>query len=399
VESSDGYAMPAGCFVGVRVGDVLKQGRYEPSRCYHFPAPDRRRNAKIDVYRHIGSCFIPVDPEAKFSNEVRVASLDPSVAEMRLRVDVSAGSAESIKQREARSKQVRNQAKDYLGKHNVEEKLSEAVKALLKDQPADPTEFLCTFLRASADAEKGRTAPQNAPTPSAPQKSGPAPQIVPFSAYYKSHMAPRSTQDFWNKLHGKFPARAVAKVSSSSAASAALEGTSAQKFVHKPSVGTWLASAPRSARQLASGVAGGSTPDESRCFTNGTLRKESINNDPDFSRSRIGGSKATSAPNAASAAGSSAPGTIVAGLAEAALAASKINLLVAAGLAETAAAVAGSMPAEPKGAQEIGPDPGVAKGLARAAQAIAGSHPKVAVGLVTASIMSSKASARARERK
>lgn len=152
MESSAGYDVPPGCYVGVRVGDVLKQGRYEPQRCYHFPSMERRRNAKIDVYRHVGSCIIAVDPDATSSHEVNVASTDPTVPEMRLKVNVQSSTADAGKQREARTKAVKNQAKDYLTKFSIEEKLSDAVKALLKEQPADPTEFLCRFLQGGGSA-------------------------------------------------------------------------------------------------------------------------------------------------------------------------------------------------------------------------------------------------------
>jgi glutathione S-transferase len=41
------------------------------------------------------------------------------------------------------------EAKDYLLQHNISERLSQAVSALLKARPQDPTEFLCKHLRSS----------------------------------------------------------------------------------------------------------------------------------------------------------------------------------------------------------------------------------------------------------
>jgi hypothetical protein len=132
------------------VGDVLKQGRYEPQRCYHFPQVDRRRNAKIDVYQHIGSCLVAVDPDSTSVHSVGVTTTDPGFSGMRLKVSVATKGDHPNKQlREERTKQLKNQAKDYLSKHGIEERLSDAVKALLKEQPADPTEFLCRQLRGS----------------------------------------------------------------------------------------------------------------------------------------------------------------------------------------------------------------------------------------------------------
>mmetsp|Transcript_16243 Transcript_16243/g.38357 ORF Transcript_16243/g.38357 Transcript_16243/m.38357 type:complete len:412 (-) Transcript_16243:29-1264(-) len=164
VESVEGFNLPQNCFIGVRVGDVLKQGRYEPSRCYHFPQIDRRRNAKVDIYQHVGTCIVAVDPDTKSSHEVAVTSLDPALPGSRIRINVQTKNEDSKQHREERAKALKAQARDYLMKHNVEERLSEAVKALLKEQPADPTAFLCKHL---SDGEYG-AAPVPAEKPQQP---------------------------------------------------------------------------------------------------------------------------------------------------------------------------------------------------------------------------------------
>ncbi|CAK9113679.1 Uncharacterized protein (Fragment), partial [Durusdinium trenchii] len=104
VESADGHTLPKNCFIGVRVGDVLKQGRYEPQRCYNFPQLDRRRNAKVDIYQHVGTCMVAVDPDTKAVHEVAVSSLDPAMPGGRIRINVQAMSEENKQQREQRTK-------------------------------------------------------------------------------------------------------------------------------------------------------------------------------------------------------------------------------------------------------------------------------------------------------
>jgi len=166
IESAeDSSQLPSGCFVGVRIGETLKQGRYEPQRCYHFPQVDRRRNAKIDLYQHVGTCTVAVDPDAKSNHDVAVTSTNPSWPGLRLKVHVQSKSDDTEKkQREQRVKSLKTQANDYLSKHNIEERLSEAVKALLKEQPSDPTEFLCRALRVDgAPAAANAIAPVAAP--------------------------------------------------------------------------------------------------------------------------------------------------------------------------------------------------------------------------------------------
>jgi len=201
VESADGFGVPPGCYVGVRVGDVLKQGKYEPKRCHRFPSIDRRRNMRIDIYRHVGSCVIAVDPGTKSTHEAQVSSSDPTVPQMKFNVNVQSGGEErrprTTERREGRSTDVKNQAKDYLSKYNIEDKLSDAVKALLKERPEDPTAFLCKHLLGAASL----------PASHAGKPSGPA-VAKPFNGYYKANFLPSSSQSCMNDIYSKFPAAA-----------------------------------------------------------------------------------------------------------------------------------------------------------------------------------------------
>lgn len=278
IESAEGFNLPPGCHIGVRVGDVLKQGRYEPQRCYNFPATERRRNAKIDVYRHVGSCMVAVDPEAKMMRSVDVSSVDPSIAEMKLKVNVQSTIADSGKQREAKAKAVRSQAKEYLSKYNIEERLADAVKALLKEQPQNPTEFLCRHLRG--DDVEPKKPPQAAVGTAACRASGPASRSKPFASmsfrdYYKAIVKPSAPPSYWQSIHAKFPRSAASSAThfgtttdqvqglrgqvrdvlvkasaDGSLPSAMLKlkdgpGEGADKFVLRPSVGTWISRSPK----------------------------------------------------------------------------------------------------------------------------------------------------------
>eukprot|EP00408_Alexandrium_pacificum_P017568 CAMPEP_0171184686 /NCGR_PEP_ID=MMETSP0790-20130122/15912_1 /TAXON_ID=2925 /ORGANISM="Alexandrium catenella, Strain OF101" /LENGTH=138 /DNA_ID=CAMNT_0011649681 /DNA_START=60 /DNA_END=472 /DNA_ORIENTATION=- len=59
-ESVGTTRLPPCCHIGVRIGDTLKQGRYEPERCFSFPHAQHHQNARIDIYQHIGSCSVAV---------------------------------------------------------------------------------------------------------------------------------------------------------------------------------------------------------------------------------------------------------------------------------------------------------------------------------------------------
>lgn len=205
VSTTPGSNLPVNCHVGVRVGDVLKQGRYEPQRCYHFPTVDRRRNAKIDIYRHVGSCVLAVDPDVQSVHEVSVASTDPTLPEVKLKVNVQPG-PRTDNRREEKTKEVKTQAKDYLTKHSIEEKLASAVKAMLKEEPADPTDFLCRYLVSI----RGDSVVTSAPVVKIGAPVGrPTGQIVlsqgKFTDYYKAQCLPNVSPACYDAIYSKFP--------------------------------------------------------------------------------------------------------------------------------------------------------------------------------------------------
>lgn len=164
VQSCDGFEMPARCQIAIRVGETVKQGRYEPQRCYHFPQVDRRRHAKIDIFQHLGTCSLTLDPEAKAPQEVTVKTSDLAAPPLRLQVAARSKAGEEQKEPRELGKTTKSRAKEYLLKHGIEEKLAQAVKALLKEQPEDPMDFVCRFLsdgrlcKEALEAAEGRGA-------------------------------------------------------------------------------------------------------------------------------------------------------------------------------------------------------------------------------------------------
>lgn len=151
VEASDGCQLPTDSFLAVKLGDVLKQGRYEPTRTYQFPKAEKRRHAKIDIFKHVGSAAVLVCPDAGPSiNEVSISSRDPVLADLRMKVDMTPQSGKKGVPIDKLSKKVvRSAAQTYLDTHKIEEKLSACVKQLLKAQPEDPIDFICCHLRGT----------------------------------------------------------------------------------------------------------------------------------------------------------------------------------------------------------------------------------------------------------
>jgi hypothetical protein len=131
----------------VKLGDALKQGRYEPAKGYIFPKANKRLYAKIDVFKLVGTQSVMVNPEAGNSaREIDMKSNDPTVDNLRLRVDMKPSSSTKMPPRNAKSF-IRDQAASYLEKHKIEERLSNSMKSLLQSQPDDPIGFFCCSLQ------------------------------------------------------------------------------------------------------------------------------------------------------------------------------------------------------------------------------------------------------------
>lgn len=200
VETADGSSLPKGCFVSVRVGDVQKQRRYETKGAFQFPAPAHSRKAKIDLYMHVGTASISVGPEDR-TGEVNVNALEPGAPQPRLKV-VSTLKQEAPQDRENKMSNVKKEAVEYLSKWLIQERLGEAVKALLQKRPEDPIEFICGFLRANAAAEPELKKPVAA---AAPAKKAEAVPLLPFLSYYRVNMVP-SAATALPGIYAKFPA-------------------------------------------------------------------------------------------------------------------------------------------------------------------------------------------------
>mmetsp|Transcript_4063 Transcript_4063/g.9593 ORF Transcript_4063/g.9593 Transcript_4063/m.9593 type:complete len:555 (+) Transcript_4063:73-1737(+) len=198
LESLDGQEVPNGCFVGIRLGDRLKQHRYDPATCYHFPLPERRRNAKIDVYRLIGTSNAVIDPEMDSSEELKVVGTS-SMPDLRLKLSASVRPGavqDGKKKRDEHVTELRKAADDYLAKHYIAERMGEAVRQLLHKRPDDPFEFLSSYLK---------TVETTMPLRVVKAAAGPA-SLAQFKVYHKSYLEPRTPQPFWNSLHARFPA-------------------------------------------------------------------------------------------------------------------------------------------------------------------------------------------------
>ncbi|CAK8995225.1 unnamed protein product, partial [Durusdinium trenchii] len=156
--------VPKGCFVGVRVGEVLKQRRLDSrSASYTFPKPDTKMNAKIDVYQHVGSGSVVIDPKFFTTDEVSIRCHDVLMQNIRLQVtsQVAQASAEEQCQRRQAAQEENKDAvpllalKAHFGTGNGDDAargsalFPSAAHSPHKSQAQDPIEFLCNQLKNS----------------------------------------------------------------------------------------------------------------------------------------------------------------------------------------------------------------------------------------------------------
>ncbi|CAE7636472.1 unnamed protein product [Symbiodinium pilosum] len=221
--------VPQGCFVSVRLGDNLKQRRFDKSSAkYHFPVPEEKRKARIDVYQLVGTCSV----------QVKVISSDPKADGMKLRVSSASKemkAEDTAKQRQEIEAETKDAAVGYLAKHGIEQRLSECLRTLLRMKPEDPVEFMCKFLKAGVPGatpepavEKPAEKPAEKPSVSVLEPPAPSAKPEPSEASREDARAALMKSVRGGDLIG-----AVEE-----------ESTSNTPFTLRPSVGTWYMPLP-----------------------------------------------------------------------------------------------------------------------------------------------------------
>mmetsp|Transcript_59524 Transcript_59524/g.109546 ORF Transcript_59524/g.109546 Transcript_59524/m.109546 type:complete len:449 (-) Transcript_59524:31-1377(-) len=139
-------------YVSVRVGEVQKLSRISAGRTFKFPASavGDRKFGKVEIFNRIGGCSVGIIP-ADEDQEVAVPINGDSNVKFRVMLDYTEKppaakieEAERIKAKDVNPKVLA--AKEYLEKHNLELRLSEAMQAVLREKPEDPAAFIFSTL-------------------------------------------------------------------------------------------------------------------------------------------------------------------------------------------------------------------------------------------------------------
>jgi hypothetical protein len=246
--------VPSDCYISVRVGDTQKLSKLSNARIYRFPALGDQRLGKIEVFQRIGQCSIDVDPLNTGTRDVKINLAGPGVAGptgvlgLRVALDADDGlkrklTADAGANADKKGTKVKA-AKEYLSKHGLESKLSEAMSAVLRERPSDPAAFLAKQLQEPSvklppvsgaggageealpmggkplayqeekegaaeapnkQARPGKLAPLPDTAAAAAKTSEPLPvSILPFNSYYNQNMRQVGPAAFAS-IYARFP--------------------------------------------------------------------------------------------------------------------------------------------------------------------------------------------------
>eukprot|EP00746_Dinoflagellata_sp_MGD_P012664 gnl/MRDRNA2_/MRDRNA2_127076_c0_seq1.p1 gnl/MRDRNA2_/MRDRNA2_127076_c0~~gnl/MRDRNA2_/MRDRNA2_127076_c0_seq1.p1 ORF type:complete len:513 (-),score=100.66 gnl/MRDRNA2_/MRDRNA2_127076_c0_seq1:23-1561(-) len=152
------------CFFSVRIGDVQKQYRYDPTRTYHFPEMSDKRYGRVDLFKHVGSVQVNVDPAISGPRDLVMSCSDGS-GDVNLKLDLRKSNVksskmmsepEATKKKEAKDKraEVVLQGKTFLSKSGIEDILFDSMTNLLREKPANPRKWLSDYILNAPSKER-----------------------------------------------------------------------------------------------------------------------------------------------------------------------------------------------------------------------------------------------------
>jgi len=174
LEPLDAEQLPKDLYLSLRVGEQQKFSRASAAKAYKFAQSTvgERRFAKVEMYKRVGVCSVPIDPEKVQGTHEITVPMNEGTDEVRYRISLDPSSGEgkpANAQPPAKDMTAKvSAAREYLDKHQLEHRLAEAMQAVLRERPEDPGAFLAQRLcsgagvmRKVSDA-RAKTAPEPA---------------------------------------------------------------------------------------------------------------------------------------------------------------------------------------------------------------------------------------------
>lgn len=217
LQAADGCALPPDTYICVKIGDVLKQQRYDSKKALSFPSVVHRRQAKVDLFRRIGTCEVELNPAVHGVQEIAVVKTDAGAGPLRLKLDVQPTAPVDLKGM-MKSPHNISSARAYLAEHNLEQMFQNVVQLLLNDRPQNPKEYICTYVQTGKAPEQSpKDPPKGLDRPSSADGRSKLPPLEPVEAVPQppSYVAPASSPGTFERPEA--PAKAAAPVPETSA--------------------------------------------------------------------------------------------------------------------------------------------------------------------------------------
>lgn len=177
-------------YVSIRIGEAQKIAKMAPSRTYKFPASaiGPRKYTKVEVFRRVASGIVCIDPSMAPSKGELEVTLGQNKLVFDTQVQCSEAAQPPPKADNSLQKEKRLAAAEYLQRHQLEVRLSEAMTSVLRERPEDPAAYIASKLMTKADGSMSvlPQKPKGAAAPP-PQRSAPVAEVVPFGGFYRKH--------------------------------------------------------------------------------------------------------------------------------------------------------------------------------------------------------------------
>jgi len=147
-------------YVSVRVGEAQKLSKFCPSRTFRFPksAVGDRRVGKVELFKRIAGHSIEIHAGAKqHLQEVPFEHVEPG---LKFQVSLDGPPPPDPEIAAKLSKPKAAAAKEYMERHGLELRLSEAMQSVLRELPDDPISALCSALQQVKAAVKKMPLPE-----------------------------------------------------------------------------------------------------------------------------------------------------------------------------------------------------------------------------------------------
>ncbi|CAE7926617.1 ODA11 [Symbiodinium sp. KB8] len=209
LQAVDGDSLPKDLFLSLRVGEQQKFSKANCSRTYKFPSSADRRYGKLELYRRVGVSSVSLDGESFQGAHEMAIQVEEKARQVKYRLCLGGSASlpsptnEAAKAQPDPAKQTSTketkvvQAREYLQQHQLEQRLSEAMQAVLRERPEDPAAFIAQKLQSKAGVlkkvEEPVSVPVTAPEPPKLEPKAQPPAKQEHEAAAPAAAAPAST--------------------------------------------------------------------------------------------------------------------------------------------------------------------------------------------------------------